>query len=154
MALDALKTEIQSLVEDHGVTVLDCVWEKNGKDRILQVIIDHSDGVDIDLCVLVSNLIEDTVDDAVEDDEQFFLEVTSAGAERPFASFDELQHAIGTWIHVKLKEPFKGEHVVEGELLSIDDDQNLTIAYRDKSRTREMTVNYDDISFIRRAVKI
>ena len=152
--LEQLKEQIQTITSDLGVLVLEVSWQKTSGDKILQVVIDHPQGVDVDLCVAVSNSIDTVVDEFAAEEDNFYLEVTSAGAERPFSSFEELQGAIGSWIYVQLKEPKQGSHEYTGTLLAATADKQITIAYRDKTRTKEIIVSYDEVANIRRAVKI
>ena len=55
-------------------------------------------------------------------------------------------------VHIDLKNPQSGIDSLEGTLASIDG-KELLIQYMVKAVRKKMTINYDDIKFIRLAVK-
>ncbi|MGL5043251.1 MAG: ribosome maturation factor RimP [Culicoidibacterales bacterium] len=155
MSLEVLKKEIQAIVVPLSVQIADVSWQQMGKDKVLQVAINHPDGVDIDLCVVVTNMIETIVDSYMVEEENFFLEVTSLGAEQPFATFEELHGSLETWVHVAFNNEIDGLVSLDGSLTLVNDaDKSIEITYKDRTRTKRIIVFYDNIRIIRRAVKI
>ncbi len=153
MSLEVLKKDLQEAVISAGVQIVTVSWEQFAGDKVLQVAINHPDGVDVDLCVAVTNMIETIIDSYMVEEENFFLEVTSLGAEQPFNTFAELHGAIGTWIHVELKEPVNGLNLLDGTLLAATDDEQIEIEYKDRTRNKQLITSYENVQFIRRAVK-
>jgi len=153
MSLDNLKKQLQPLVAPLETEIVSIIWDKHNGQRVLQLAIKSANGVDVDLCAAVSNAVEITVDEFVEDDEQFYLEVTSLGAEQPFTSYEELCTEIGAHIYAKLVNPVANFSEIIGDLIEADETGKVTIAYRDKTRTKNLEIEYENINFIRRAVK-
>ena len=51
---------------------------------------------------------------------EYFLEVCSPGAERELRSDEEIQHAVGEYVYVKLKNPKNGLDEVKGDLTAYE----------------------------------
>ena len=81
-----------------------------------------------------------------------YLEVSSPGIEKPLKTFEQVEAHVGSYVHIDLKNPKNGIDSLEGTLASIDG-QELLIQYMVKAVRKKMTINYDDIIFIRLAVK-
>lgn len=68
---------LQQVIEESGYTLSDVVYEKEGSLYFLRVIIDQKDGITVEDCVTVSNLINPILDkeDPIEDN--YILDVCS-----------------------------------------------------------------------------
>ena len=90
-----------------GVEVL--AVELSGPDRFT-VFLDHSEGVDLELCQQVSSLLRDYT-------REYSVDVSSPGLERPLRKPDHFHRVVGK--HVKLRTPerkgLRGEVVAAGE---------------------------------------
>ena len=84
--------------------------------------------------------------------EQYFLEVTSPGLERPLKNKEQLADAVGSYIHVGLYKTIDKQKVFEGTLLSFEEDV-LHMEYLDKTRRKEVEIPYSLVSKARLAVK-
>ena len=72
-----------------------------GADNAIVVEIDHDEAVSIDDCVALSQYIEQHLD---RDAEDYELEVTSAGLDRPFKIVRQYRKHIGSEIELKPRE--------------------------------------------------
>jgi ribosome maturation factor RimP len=81
----------------------------------LRVVIDRPGGVDLDLCERVSRELA-----ALR--EQYALEVSSPGLDRPLVKPDHYRSAIGERVAVRTDEPIDGRRRFDGGLLAADDD--------------------------------
>lgn len=153
MSLVALQKEIEVLVAPLDVTVMSLSWTTFGKNRVLELLINRPGGVDVDLCALVSETIVETVDRYMVDEDNFYLEVASMGAEMPIRTLAEMEVAVGAWIYFELKDTVAGLHEVAGELKAVEG-ETVVLAYRDKTRTKELRTPFANIQNARYAVKI
>ncbi|MGM0436138.1 MAG: ribosome maturation factor RimP [Bacillota bacterium] len=112
---EAFKTKIKDQVESLDYAFYDVHLETRQGDRVLSIEIDHKDGIDLDDCVKVSEHVSEFLDEADPFDDAYMLEVTSAGAEHPLRNAEEIERAIGRYVHI---ETF--EQVLEGTLEQID----------------------------------
>ncbi len=150
---EKLKELFQPVFDEFGVRLYELKWI-GGRDRTLQVAIMKEDGsMDLDTCADVSERLSEVLDASDPISEEYTLEVCSPGAEREIKDLSELDHLIGSYIHVRLSVPFKKMTEITGELVSVEDNQ-VTVSYRDKAAVRKAVLNREDIEYARMAVRI
>lgn len=148
-----IKESILPLLESQGVKLYDITWTREGKHKILQIAIEKTDGtVDIDLCASVAEVISEKLDELNLIEFEYMLEVCSPGAERKLRNAQEVKDAVGKYIYAKFNHPVGKLNDVTGTLLSVEN-ECLCIEYMDKTFRRQVSVNMDDCSLIRLAVK-
>ncbi len=119
------KTRVQALVEewldgkDYFLTDLTVT-----ADDCITVEIDHADGVWIEDCVQLSRFIEDHLS---RDEEDYELEVGSAGLGQPFKVLRQWQNHVGKQVEVVTADGRK----LKGELQEASAD-SITLAVRQK----------------------
>ncbi|NQN48809.1 ribosome maturation factor RimP [Streptococcus suis] len=135
--------------------LVDVEYGKMGGDYVLSIFIDKEGGISLqdtaDLSEVISPLLDTIHPDPFP--EQYMLEVTSPGLERPLKSADAVAQAVGKYIHVKLYQAIDKIKVFEGTLLSFDG-TDLVMEYMDKTRKKEVTIPYSTVAKARLAVKI
>lgn len=135
--------------------LVDVEYGKMGGDYVLSIFIDKEGGISLqdtaDLSEVISPLLDTIHPDPFP--EQYMLEVTSPGLERPLKSADAVAQAVGKYIHVKLYQAIDKIKVFEGTLMSFDG-TDLVMEYMDKTRKKEVTIPYSTIAKARLAVKI
>jgi ribosome maturation factor RimP len=84
--------------------------------------IDHENGINVDDCAEVSRQVGAVLD--VEDpiSNEYNLEVSSPGVDRPLFELAHFQDAIGETINVKLSMPLNGRRKFKGALVAIEND--------------------------------
>ena len=117
-------------------------------DKIV-VEIDHAEGVWIDDCVELSRFIESKLDRAEEDYE---LEVGSAGIGQPFKVLQQYLSHIGKEVEVLTREGKKLEGVLkeaneENFTLTIQKKVKLEGAKRPKLVEEDITYTYSDVKY-------
>ena len=135
--------------------LVDIEYEKIGSDYILSVLIDKPGGITVedtaDLTEIISPLLDTIQPDPFPD--QYMLEVSSPGLERPLKTKDAVEKALGQYIHVSLYKAVDKQKVIEGTLVKFEDDQ-LTMEYMDKTRKKTIEIPYSLVSKARLAVKL
>lgn len=150
--IEHLKELFQPVFEKNNVILYEIVFRNSGKDHTLEVSIMKPDGtMDLDTCAAVSEGLSEILDAEDPIREEYTLEVCSPGAEREIRNFDEITQ--GIYVYVRLKHPFKKMLEFTGEILDVNEDGLIHLAYRDKAATRKAEFTKDDIDFIRFAVK-
>ncbi|CAB4346108.1 unannotated protein [freshwater metagenome] len=89
----------------------------------VRVVIDHPDGVTLDLCAAVSGDLE-----LVR--EKVGIEVSSPGRERPLTRPEHYQRFLGRRAKVRTAEPLEGQSNFTGELVGASSDE-ITISAGD-----------------------
>lgn len=87
-------------------------------DNTIKIIIDGDNGVIVEDCIFVSRAIEHNLD---REEQDFSLEVLSAGATEPLINLRQYMKNIGRTLRVITKE----NETIEGELTKVNDDNIL-----------------------------
>ena len=120
--IDDLNELIGPVVVGMGFTLWGIEYLQNGKFSTLRIYIDHEDGIGVDHCADVSRQVSAVMD--VEDPitNNYTLEVSSPGLDRPLFLIEQYAAYIGEWVDVKLRYAFDGRRNFKGVLTSIEGD--------------------------------
>ncbi|MDO4635372.1 MAG: ribosome maturation factor RimP [Streptococcus sp.] len=135
--------------------LVDVEYEKMGSDYVLSILIDKPGGITVEDTAELTNVISPLLDDIKPDPfpEQYMLEVSSPGLERPLKTKESLKQAVGLYINVTLYQSINKVKMFEGTLLSFEDDL-LVIDYLDKTRHKKVEIPYKTVAKARLAVKL
>src|SRR2546421_6946118 len=86
----------------------------------LRLFIDHPKGVDLALCERVTRQLGELL-------ENYSLEVSSPGPERPLVKPDHFRRFVGRRVRVRTRSEHDGRHSVTGELVGVSDAE-VTVA--------------------------
>ncbi|MCM2533424.1 ribosome maturation factor RimP [Neobacillus pocheonensis] len=139
------------LIQELGLELVEVDYVKEGKSWFLRVYIDKELGVDIEDCGLVSERLSEKLDEIDPIPHNYFLEVSSPGAERPLKKDKDFEKAIGKSVFIKTYEPIDGEKSFEGTLLEFDGRQ-LKIEVKIKTRKKVIEIPYEKVANARLAV--
>ncbi|MBP1968067.1 ribosome maturation factor RimP [Virgibacillus natechei] len=154
MSSQVIKTTeelLQPILENKNLDLVDIEYVKEGKNWFLRIYIDKSGGVDITECGDVSEELSEKLDEIDPIQENYFLEVSSPGVERPLKTKEDFEMNIDKNIFVKLYEPIEGEKEYEGILKAFTNDM-LTIEYKVKTRNKQVEIPYNKVAKARLAV--
>ena len=112
---------ILSEVEKLGYELYDVQYTKEGKDYYLRIFIDKENGIDLNDCEKVSEIIKPILDSADYIKEMYFLEVSSPGIERVLRKDKHLEQSIGKEIDIKLFKPIERQKELTGVLNKYDE---------------------------------
>jgi ribosome maturation factor RimP len=101
--------------------------------KVVRLFIDHPDGVTLDLCERVTKQLP-------EIRENYALEVSSPGAERPLTKPEHFRRFVGRRARVRTRGDHDGYRSFSGELLDAGDD-GVTVA----ADTGVVSIPYADI---------
>lgn len=135
--------------------LVDVEYGKMGGDYVLSIFVDKEGGISLQDTADLSEVISPILDTIKPDPfpEQYMLEVTSPGLERPLKTADAVKKAVGKYIYVKLYQAIDKIKVFEGTLISFDG-TDLIMEYMDKTRKKEVTIPYQTVAKARLAVKL
>lgn len=149
--IDTVNHLVTPIVNEMGLELVDIEYVKEGKDWFLRVFIDKPAGIDIEECGMVSERLSEKLDELDPITHNYFLEVSSPGAERPLKKKQDFEKAIGKNIFIKTFEPLNGEKQFEGVL--VDFDGNIvSVEIKIKTRKTIVTIPYEKIANARLAV--
>ena len=96
---------VRPTVEGMGLRLWDVVFEKEGPDWYLRVLIDRDGTMDTDTCAEVSHALDPILDEADPIDQSYYLEVGSPGLGRKLTRPEHYEALKGEKIGVKLIRP-------------------------------------------------
>ena len=142
MKLDDLKKEIKGFLKEKDLKLYDVSYDK--KDGILSIILDET--LEMKRLEEVSQLLSDFMDMHDEDFDNYILDVSNIGLERPIRNKKEREDAVGAYVYVKTKDSeYNG--TLEKYEAGI-----LTVSYKDKTRSKKVDIGEKEIKEMRYAV--
>ena len=98
---------VRPTVEGMGLRLWDVVFEKEGPDWYLRVLIDKTDGttMDTDTCADVSHALDPILDEADPIEQSYYLEVGSPGLGRKLTRPEHYEALKGQKVRAKLIRP-------------------------------------------------
>ncbi|MFE4587485.1 ribosome maturation factor RimP, partial [Bacillus subtilis] len=102
---DTVQEMAQPIVDSLQLELVDIEFVKEGQSWFLRVFIDSDDGVDIEECAKVSEALSEKLDEADPISQNYFLEVSSPGAERPLKKKADFEKSLGKNVYIKTYEP-------------------------------------------------
>jgi ribosome maturation factor RimP len=141
----------QPIIQELELELVEIEFVKEGKNWFLRVYIDKENGVDIEDCGIVSERLSEKLDELDPITQNYFLEVSSPGAERPLKKAKDFEKAIGKNVFIKTYEPIDGEKGFEGELLYYDG-QTVKVEMKIKTRKKVIEIPFEKVASARLAV--
>ena len=108
------------VVEEHGCTLWDVEYVREGSDYFLRLYIDKEGGVDITDCEAISRAVDPILDEKDPIAESYHFEVCSAGLERSLKRPGDFERFMGSPIMIKLYRPRNGLKEIPGVLQGYD----------------------------------
>lgn len=99
---------VRPVVEGMGLRLWDVVFEKEGPDWYLRILIDRDGIMDTDTCAAVSHALDPVLDEADPIEQSYYLEVGSPGLGRALTRPEHYEQLMGEKIRVKLIRPNAG----------------------------------------------
>ncbi|MFE8699115.1 ribosome maturation factor RimP [Cytobacillus sp. FJAT-54145] len=149
--IEVVESLATPIVNELNLELVDIEYVKEGKSWFLRVFIDKENGVDIEECGLVSERLSEKLDELDPIPYNYFLEVSSPGAERPLKKEKDFEKAIGKNVFIKTYEPIDGEKAFEGVLKGFDG-ETVTVDMKIKTRTKTVEIPYAKVASARLAV--
>jgi len=113
---------IEPIVEGLGYECVGIEYNPHLQHGILRIYIDNENGILLDDCTKVSHQLSGMLDveDPIQDNYQ--LEVSSPGADRPFFKLSQFQQFVGSTITVNLFTPVNKRRKITGLIKKVEND--------------------------------
>ena len=121
---------IKPTLEENGIELVDIEYKKTGKTWVLRVFIDKNQGVTVSDCQKLSREIEDLIEIHELIDNQYVLEVSSPGLDRPLKKEADFLRNKGKRIQIKTYSPVNNKKENAGTVI---DFVNGTLFLKDKN---------------------
>jgi ribosome maturation factor RimP len=130
--MSKIQAEIEARLAEVEPEVEVLLAEVVGGD-LIRLFIDHPQGVTLDLCERVTKHLP-------EIREEYALEVSSPGIERPLSKPEHFRRYVGRRARVRTRDAYEGHRSFTGELMNATDD-SVTVA----AATGVVSIAYADI---------
>lgn len=142
---------LTNYVTDQGMELVDVEFVKEGQHRYLRIFIDREDEkISLDDCKLISNYLNEKIDTLDPIKENYFLEISSPGIERPLKKPADYEKNKGKVVQAKLYTPLDGRKIIDGILVDlVNNDVHIDIG-----NDEIIVIPKDKISLIKPVVQI
>lgn len=149
-----LKSALESYLAKQNLTLFAINYLQDFGTNVVQILIeDQTTVLDLDRLTIISEDINHLVDNLDLFTEEYLLEVSTPGAERPLRDWNEVQQQVNRYVYFEFIEKVNNLLAVSGELTTINDNQTLTVTYFVKGAPKTLHTTYQNIKFARCAVK-
>ncbi|RNF40598.1 ribosome maturation factor RimP [Planococcus salinus] len=149
---DKVEEIAQPIIDELNLELVDIEFVKEGRSWFLRVYVDNPEApIDIEQCALVSERLSEILDEIDPIEQNYFLEVSSPGAERPLKKEKDYADAVGKFIYIKTYEPIEDAKEFEGYLKSYNEEQ-VEIEIKIKTRRKTIVIPRQKIAVIRLAI--
>ena len=118
---DQVRAFAEPVVREHGCTLWDVEYVREGADWYLRLYIDKEGGVNITDCEMISRAVDPILDEKDPIPESYHFEVCSAGIERVLKRPEDFAQFMGASVLVKLYRPRSGAKEFVGTLAGYGD---------------------------------
>lgn len=144
MNLKNIKSNLGKFLEEKKLKLFEITYQKS--ETTLSIVLDEI--LDMNQIEDISNQISEYLDKYEDEfEDNYILDVSTIGAERPIRNEDELIKAVGEYIYVATKED---EYY--GTFTSYTDGM-INLEVKDKTRIKNVSVEYKNVKNVRYAVK-
>ena len=144
MNLERVKEIVKDYVDKKKLNLFEVDY--NRSESTLSILLDEK--LDMEALEQISSDLSSYLDDYDEEfDDNYILDVSTVGVERPIRNKEELIQAVGKYIYVKTKS-----QEYNGVLQSFEDGV-IKLEVKDKTRKKIVDIVYDETKKVRYAVE-
>ena len=140
---------VMEVTDSHGFELVDVEYVKESGEYYLRIYIDKPEGISLAEYETISRELSPILDEKDPIQENYFLEVSSPGLDRPLKKEKDFIRYKGREVELKLYKPLNGSKQFEGTLLELTPENII------KLEIDGSTVEFDkkDVAIIRLAIK-
>ena len=138
----------EPVVAEHGCSLWDVEYVREGSEYFLRLYLDKEGGVDINDCEAISRAMDPILDEADPISGSYHFEVCSAGLERALKRPGDFERFLGENITVKLYRPRNGLKEIPCVLRGYDNGR-LTV----EAGKEEITFEKSEVALVRLRVE-
>lgn len=140
---------LQPIVDEKGFEIVDIEYVKEATEYYLRVYLDKEGGIALNDCEVVSRELSEILDAKDPIKENYYLEVSSPGLDRPLKKDKDFERYKGRDVEIKLYKPMNGSKQFEGELVGLTEDNDILVIIDEN----EVKFTKKEVALIRLAIK-
>lgn len=152
MVVEKVEKLLLPICNATGTYLVDARYEEENGTWYLRIFVDTDEGLTMEECVTVTELISRSLDEEDFITEEYMMEVSSPGAERPLKTAEAIAEAVGYHVNVTVKEAIDETSEFQGDLITFESDI-LVLECLFKTRKKKIEINYSNVKKARLAVK-
>ncbi len=140
---------VAKITDPLNFEIVDVEYVKEAGEYYLRVYIDKDGGIALSDCESVSRQLSEVLDvkDPIRDN--YFLEVSSPGLDRPLKKDKDFVRYQGRDVEIKLYKPMNGCKQFEGELVGLTEENNIKLIIDGN----EVEFGKKEVALVRLAIK-
>ncbi|MDO4868858.1 MAG: ribosome maturation factor RimP [Bacillota bacterium] len=150
---------LDQFLSENGYELYNSEFIKEGRDWFLRIYIDKNDGegyIGTEDCEKVSRYLSEKLDEMDPIEQNYYLEVSSPGMDRPLIKPEHYERYIGSEVEIKLYKGKDGTKKIEGVLEAFEKDpdgEDFNVRVTDHN-SKEWNLQLAEIAKARLAVII
>ncbi len=112
---------VEPVCDAEGMELVHAEYQMEPGGKVLRLYIDKPDGISLDDCVAISRQVSDLLDIYMEGDQQYRLEVSSPGSNRPLGKPQDFNRFKDHSARIQIAEAINGQKKFKGILNGIQD---------------------------------
>lgn len=151
---DAIKEITEPIITglNANIELIEVEYVKEGSDWYLRLYIDKQGGVSLDDCQLVSEALNDILDEKDIIKGKYIFEVSSPGIDRPLKTDRDFERYKGVDVEVHLYAPIDNSKIFVGKLVGRDDSCIIITEDIGKGKTKERSFGLKEVSLVKRTI--
>lgn len=140
---------VQPIIDSNNFELVDIEYVKEAGEYYLRIFVDKEGGISLNECEVVSRALSEILDvkDPIKDN--YYLEVSSPGLDRPLKKDKDFIRYQGRDVEIKLYKPLNGSKQLEAELVGLTEDKKIKVIIDNE----EVEFDKKDVALIRLAIK-
>lgn len=140
---------VEPIVSTKGFEIVDVEYVKEAGEYYLRIFLDKEGGISLDDCEIVSRELSNILDEKDPIKENYYLEVSSPGLDRPLKKDKDFVRYKDRDVEIKLYKLIDGVKLFEGRLICLTEDNKIKVLIDDN----EVEFNRKEVALIRLAIK-
>ncbi|CEH35270.1 ribosome maturation factor RimP [Romboutsia lituseburensis] len=140
---------VAKITDPRGFEIVDVEYVKEAGEYYLRIFLDKEGGISLNDCEAVSRELSEVLDvkDPIKDN--YFLEVSSPGLDRPLKKDKDFVRYQGRDVEIKLYKPMNGSKQFEGGLVGLTEENNIKVIIDGN----EVEFSKKEVALVRLAIK-
>jgi len=149
--LEKITLMAEKIIKENGLELVDVQFNKESGAWFLRVFIDNLNGeITTDQCAEVNKKLSTYLDELDPIEQQYFLEVSSPGVERPLRKPEDFSRFKGYLVRVNTYTKIDGRKVFVGTLGEL---QEGILKIVDEDTEEEISLPFDNVANVKLSIK-
>lgn len=146
MRINVIENKLKDILKEYNLEIYSIKTKREFNEKILEILL-KGPNLNTDILGEVHLKLFNNLEDGDLDDD-YFLELSSVGAEYPLNTLEEIKNHLNYYVYIETDK-----YKAIGYIIDVEDNV-ITLEYNQKGQFRKMKIEYDTINNIRTSVKI